>query len=133
MTDIDKGPDLAEAPAQSAAGVIRYFPEYLAQLFAPVLALGQSEVSQQGTCLARRRQCHRNAIADHLEFAEDPELQHVAASAAIFQIADLCGGIMRLPRFYGNFPRQFQRGRKRKARIVHPVRSPGPVPERSFG
>src|SRR5436190_7955242 len=88
---IDKGPNLAEAPSQGAAGVVRYFPKYLAQIFAPVLPSGQSEVSQQGPRFPRPRQRHRGAIADHLEFAEDPELQHVAASAAIFLIADLRG------------------------------------------
>src|SRR5438270_13684962 len=40
---------------------------------------------------------------------------------------------MRLPRFYGNFPRPFQRGRKRKARILHPVRPSGPVPKKELG
>src|SRR5690349_22220673 len=39
---------------------------------------------------------------------------------------------MRLPRFCGNFPRPFQRGRKRKARIVDPVRPPGPVPKKEL-
>ena len=92
---VDEGPDLAEAPAQSPARIVRHVPEYLAQPLAPVLVAGQREVGEQSTCLARGRQRHRGAVADHFEFAEDPELQHVASSAATRRTADppcrLCG------------------------------------------
>ena len=74
---VDQGPDFAEAPAQSPARIVRHVPEYLAQPLAPVLASGQREIGEQRPRLARRRQRHRSAVADHLQFAEDPELQHV--------------------------------------------------------
>src|SRR4051794_15509831 len=44
----------------------------------------QSEVSEESTRLARRRQHRPGTVADYLEFAEDPELHH-ASSAATFR------------------------------------------------
>src|SRR5262249_4985089 len=34
---------------------------------------------EQSTRLARARQCHLSTLADHLQFAENPDLQHVAS------------------------------------------------------
>ena len=71
-----KRPDLAEAPAQRPARIVRHVPEHLAQLLAPVRAPGQSEIGEQRARLAGRRQRRGRAVADHLKVAEDPDFQH---------------------------------------------------------
>src|SRR5262249_22517285 len=85
---VDEGPDFAEAPAQRPARGVRYVPEYLAKPLSPVLVPGQREIGEQSTRLARGRQRDWSAVADHLQFAENPELQHVAFPAAIRRTAD---------------------------------------------
>jgi hypothetical protein len=82
---VDQRPDFAEAPAQGPARIVGHLPEHLAQFFASVRTPGQSKVSEQRPRLAGWWQGCRTAVADHLEFAEDPQLQHGAVlSAAAF-------------------------------------------------
>jgi hypothetical protein len=77
--------DFAEAPAQGPARIVGQVPERLAQFFALVRTPGQSKVSEQRPCLAGRWQGCGTAVADHLELAEDPQLQRGAVlSAAAF-------------------------------------------------
>src|SRR5262249_24990867 len=52
---VDQRADLAEAPAQRTAWIIRDIPKHLAELLAPVRAPGQNEIGQERARLARRR------------------------------------------------------------------------------
>src|SRR5262249_14897503 len=73
---VDDRPDLAEAPTQRPARVVRYVPEHVTQLFTTVPASRQRQIGEQRSRLSGGRSGRRYTVPDHFETAEDPDLQH---------------------------------------------------------
>lgn len=53
---VEEGAELAEAPPEAAAGVVRDVPEEVAQLLAPVLAAGRRQVAEERSSFLGRRE-----------------------------------------------------------------------------
>lgn len=66
--------ELAQAPPQRAAWVVRDVPEERAEVLAPVLALGEHEIGEQRARLSRLGEREDTATAKHLELPEETEL-----------------------------------------------------------
>jgi len=72
---VDKGPDLAEAPAQLAARIVRHIPQQLAKVAARNRARRQCQIGEERARLPRRGQREGNTVAAHMKAPEHLHLQ----------------------------------------------------------
>ncbi len=67
---VERGAQLAQAPAQLAAGIVGHIPQQFAQPAAPHGVRRQRQIGKQRTQLARGRQRHRHAVAHDFQRSE---------------------------------------------------------------
>jgi hypothetical protein len=70
---VHEAADLAQAPAQLAARIVRHVPQQLAERAAAERPRGEREVGEQGAHLARAREGRRAAAAQHAQRAQHPD------------------------------------------------------------
>ena len=76
---VDEASDLAQAPAQLAARIVRDVPQQLAELASRDGARGQRQLGEQRAHLARRRQRQRGAVAADRQRPEQAQLERGGA------------------------------------------------------
>jgi ubiquinone/menaquinone biosynthesis C-methylase UbiE len=80
---VDQAPDLAEAPAQLAARVVRHVPKQLAKLTAPDRARRERQPGEQPPHLTRSRQRQHDAVSANRERPEHPQLERRTAAPSV--------------------------------------------------
>ena len=78
---VQQAAQLAEAPAQGAAWVVRHVPEQFAESLATVRPAGGGEVAQKRAGLAGLGQRQDCAGPHHLQLAQHPDLEHPSLSS----------------------------------------------------
>ena len=75
---VERAAQLAQAPAQFAAGIVGHIPQQFAQAAAAHGVRRQRQIGKQRAQLARRRQRHRHAVAQDLQRSEQAHGQAAA-------------------------------------------------------
>ena len=75
LTLVDERPQLAQAPAQLRAGIIRAIPKQRAQVLAQLGLSRRRQVGEQRARLLRRRQSQGASVSNQRKLAQQPHLQ----------------------------------------------------------
>ena len=77
---VHDAPDLAQAPAQLPARVVRHVPQQLAEIAPPDRARRHGQVGKESTGLPRARQHHRHAVPDNRQRPQQPQPKTAAGA-----------------------------------------------------